>query len=722
MKKLERNLGLSSVISISIASMLGSGIFVLPGLAFEVTGPYVWISYLIAALCVLPAALSKSELATAMPASGGTYIYIERTFGPMAGTIAGLGLWISLLLKAAFALMGFGAYLSTLTTSFDLKYLALFLTVIITILNIIGVGKVSGLLIVVVITSTLGLTILNIGTLSTASVIPGIPFSFSHMDSILLASGLVFISYAGVTKVAAIAEEIKTPEKNLPRGILLSLLIVTVLYCVTTLALAKFLPIDQLKSNLRPIYTLAQVFAGNTFATIMAILAILTMTSMANAGLLAASRFPFAMSRDHLFPKSFGHIHRKFLTPVWSILASGIIIACAIYFLNIAKIAKLASAFILVLYMFVNITVIALRETHIQWYRPTYKSPFYPYIQIFGIISTFYLLVMMKDLAIIGLVSISVPGILIYFLYAKSRVNRKGVLGIRGKRKDLFDDTPNFSPTMHSLGRCELDQDANVVVALVGNEKSPEMLIDIGTSLADGEQIEVAHLTEAPEQSDLNDFTDEDPNLRSLRRRVVAMAIEKTTPINFDPIVTHDLSKSIFEIGQRLHCNWLFMEWKGRLRGTFTTQSPVAWLRSHLSCHLAIYRDKGVRYTRKILIILDENSNDEVLAQAAYHIAKNNNAELTFVYLTNKDLDISETSNLEKYIRDLSDELDVRAVGHIEHYQNKIEKIESLSVEYDLLLFNTSTNYKWYNVFGTEDDKIIAQASCSVLGIHTAPA
>lgn len=719
MKKLERNLGLSSVISISIASMLGSGIFVLPGLAFEVTGPYVWIAYLVAAFCVLPAALSKSELATAMPASGGTYIYIERTFGPMAGTIAGLGLWISLLLKAAFALMGFGAYLSTLSTGFDLKNLALILTVVITILNIIGVGKVSGLLVAVVVMSTLGLTILNIGTLSTATHLSGIPFSFSHMDSILLAAGLVFISYAGVTKVAAIAEEIKTPEKNLPRGILLSLLIVTVLYCVTTLALAKFLPMEQLQNNLRPIHTLAQVFGGNTFATIMAILAILTMTSMANAGLLAASRFPFAMSRDHLFPKYFGHINRKFLTPVWSILASGIIIACAIYFLNIAKIAKLASAFILVLYMFVNITVIALRETHIQWYRPTYKSPFYPYIQIFGIISTLYLLVMMKELAIIGLVSISVPGALIYFFYSKSRVDRKGVLGIRGKRKDLVDDSQNFMPQNHSVGRCELDQDANVVVALVGNEKSPEMLIDIGTSLANGEQIEVAHLTEAPEQSDLNDFTDEDANLRSLRRRVVAMAIEKSTPINFDPIVTRDLSKSIFEIGQRLHCNWLFMEWKGKMRGTFTTQSPIGWLRSHLSCNLAIYRDKGVRYMRKILVILEKGSNDEALTQAAQLIAKNNNAELTFIYLTKEEMDIKETSETEKYIRDISSELDVRAVGHIKHYHDRVETIESLTVEYDLLLFNTKSNYNWYNVFGTDDDKIISKASCSVLGIHT---
>ena len=107
MKKIERSLNLTSVIAISIGGMLGSGIFVLPGLAAAKTGPSVWLAYLIAAICILPAALSKSELATAMPSSGGTYVYIERAFGPIFGTIAGIGLWLSLLLKSSFALVGF---------------------------------------------------------------------------------------------------------------------------------------------------------------------------------------------------------------------------------------------------------------------------------------------------------------------------------------------------------------------------------------------------------------------------------------------------------------------------------------------------------------------------------------------------------------------------------------------------------------------------------------
>ena len=106
-KKLERQLGLGAVVAISIGSMLGSGIFVLPGVGFAITGPSLFLAFFFSALCILPAAISKSELATAMPTSGGTYVYLERTFGPLAGTVAGLGLFLSMLLKSAFALMGF---------------------------------------------------------------------------------------------------------------------------------------------------------------------------------------------------------------------------------------------------------------------------------------------------------------------------------------------------------------------------------------------------------------------------------------------------------------------------------------------------------------------------------------------------------------------------------------------------------------------------------------
>ena len=162
MKKLERSLSLISVIAISIGGMLGSGIFVLPGLAAAKTGSSVWLAYLLAALCILPAALSKSELATAMPSSGGTYVYIERAFGPILGTVSGIGLWLSLLLKSSFALVGFGAYLSILI-SIDpnlTRIVAVFFLGIILLLNVFGVKKVGKVQIAIVTLSLMCLTLI----------------------------------------------------------------------------------------------------------------------------------------------------------------------------------------------------------------------------------------------------------------------------------------------------------------------------------------------------------------------------------------------------------------------------------------------------------------------------------------------------------------------------------------------------------------------------------
>ena len=107
--QLERSLNLIGVIIISLAAMIGSGLFVLPSFAAAVMGPGIWLAFLLAGLVVLPGAISKSELASTMPESGGSYVYIERTFGPLLGTISGLGLWASFLLKSAFALVGFSA-------------------------------------------------------------------------------------------------------------------------------------------------------------------------------------------------------------------------------------------------------------------------------------------------------------------------------------------------------------------------------------------------------------------------------------------------------------------------------------------------------------------------------------------------------------------------------------------------------------------------------------
>ena len=234
MKKLERTLSLPGAIAVSIGGML-SGIFVLPGLAVGITGSSVWLAFLVAALCILPAVLSKSELGTAMPKSGGTYVYIERAFGPLFGTIAGIGLWLSLLLKSAFSLVGLSAYLYVVVNIDEAytKAIALLALLLIFLLNVFGLKKVEKTQLFIVSTSIISLiVIIALGLTSFDTKLTEPVFS-DGTNGFIAGVAFLYISYAGVTKIAAIAGEITNPSKNLPLTMIISLFLITIILIAT---------------------------------------------------------------------------------------------------------------------------------------------------------------------------------------------------------------------------------------------------------------------------------------------------------------------------------------------------------------------------------------------------------------------------------------------------------------------------------------------------------
>jgi len=135
--RLAKELKLFDVFAISTGAMFSSGFFLLPGLASAQAGPAVVLAYLIAALLVVPAMLSKAELSTAMPRAGGTYYFLDRSMGPVVGAVGGLGTWAALILKSAFAIIGMGAYLA-LFVEVPMTTLAIGLTLFFTLVNLVG--------------------------------------------------------------------------------------------------------------------------------------------------------------------------------------------------------------------------------------------------------------------------------------------------------------------------------------------------------------------------------------------------------------------------------------------------------------------------------------------------------------------------------------------------------------------------------------------------------
>ena len=434
--KIERSLSLIGVIIVTVAASIGSGLFVLPSFAAAIMGPGIWLAFLLAGIVFLPGTLSKSELASAMPSNGGAYVYVERSFGPLIGTISGLGLWASFLLKSAFALIGFSAYMYAVTEHLDVTanatLLIMIALVLITVLNIFGIKKVKAFQTPILALTTGLILIICFFQLFDAN------FDFSRpMDSaidtsrnqpilVAEAAALVFVAYAGIYKAGAIGGEVKEPEKNLPMGMLISLLLITLLYVVVTYIMMGsiegewWLNSDG-SAREDPIFAFVDAVASTNVGLALAILAVLTMISGALSGLLAASRFLFGMAKDSLLPDSMSETNNKFETPHWAIIITAITMAISILTLPVKDVAKLASGFQIMVIVALNVSVIILRADSEKdyWYKPTFKSPFFPWVQVIGTIAGGGLILIMGEKALYGALAAIAIGVSTYFIYGK---------------------------------------------------------------------------------------------------------------------------------------------------------------------------------------------------------------------------------------------------------------------------------------------------------------
>ncbi len=426
-KRLKKELKLFDVYAIATGTTLSAGFFLLPGLAAQQAGPAIVIAYLIAAIPLVPAMFSMIELTTAMPIAGGMYYYLDRTLGPLFGTLGGIGTWFTLILKVSFALIGMGAYISLFFPTVNILPLAMILALALGLINFFSAKKTGKLQVLLVIGLLIILIIYLIGGLPAIHISHFKGFFNAGHSGIISTAGMVYISYVGVTNVASLSEEISNPEKNLPLGVILALSTAVIIYGLGTAVMVGVIPMEELAGDLTPVATAAEYFLGGWGVIVVTVAAIFAFISVANAGTMSASRYPLAMSRDFIMPHAFKKIN-KFGTPSLSILTTVSIIIMIILFLDPIKIAKLASAFQLILYGMISVAVIVMRESRIEAYDPGFKSPFYPWMQIFGVLSSLWLIGEMGLFSILFSIGLILTGFLWYWFYAKDKVERSGAI------------------------------------------------------------------------------------------------------------------------------------------------------------------------------------------------------------------------------------------------------------------------------------------------------
>jgi len=400
--------------------MISSGLFVIPGIAAEKAGPLVIIAYLLSGLLLIPSLLSMAEMASAMPRAGGTYFFVSRSLGGMFGTLDGVGVWLALILKTSIALLGLGAYL-TVYLHLPMQLTAIVAGIVFMGINIVGAKETTSLQIAMVV-GLLGILVyLLVRGAPEVQREFYTPFAPKGSGALLPTTALVFISYIGLTKVASIAEEVDNPGRNIPAGMFLALGIILTFYVGVVALVVGIVPAEQLYGTLTPIADAADIALGSVGKHLINVAAALAFATTANAGILSASRYLLAMSRDRVIPHPFSRFCR-FKTPLNAILLTSGIVLLFVLSTGIERIAKLASAFQLLVFAFVNIAVIVMRESGIESYDPRFKSPLYPWVQIVGILISVVLIPEMGLLPSIFAMGLVAVGVVWHNLYVSPRV------------------------------------------------------------------------------------------------------------------------------------------------------------------------------------------------------------------------------------------------------------------------------------------------------------
>jgi len=436
---LNRTIGLAGATTIGTGTMIGAGIFVFPGLAAGRAGPAAAVSFGIGAVIALLVALPTSELATAMPKSGGGYYFISRGLGTLPGAIVGIGLTFGLMFASAFYLVGLGEYAAAIlveagivsTTAVSIGPFTLVLLIgivfgaLLTIMSILGTENTESLqnavvgfllAILIVFLSVSGLDLIGVRG---ASRIPE-TFAPRGYTPILTTAALVFTSFLGFAQIATVAEDIVDPDRNLPLSMVGSVLLVGVLYIITLLiAGSTFEPSVIAAMGETAIVELAREYLGFPGVVVILLAGLLATVSSANASILSASRALYGVSADSLAPGAAATINKQYGTPHFALSFVGGVTLALVATGRTEVLAEVASFLHLIMYGLICVVLLTIRRRDPGWYQPAFVCPGYPAVPIIGGLASFALIGFMQRLSQLLGVGLSLVAVAWYLLYAR---------------------------------------------------------------------------------------------------------------------------------------------------------------------------------------------------------------------------------------------------------------------------------------------------------------
>lgn len=656
-EELAKDLGLFSALSIGIGTMIGAGIFVLPGVAAQEAGPIVVLSFVAGGVIAMVNALSVSELGTAMPKAGGGYYYINKALGPMFGSIAGMGDWMGLAFASAFYCIGFGQYLNVFLPLPEVPFLnsfqvgALLAGAAFVGVNYIGAKETGGIQTVIVFVLLAILTAFGIAGLTTfdyATLVSEGGLAPFGTGAILPGTALVFVSFLGYAKIATVAEELKNPGRNLPLALIGSVALVTVFYAVLVSVMLGVIPWPELSEE-APVAQAAEVafpagFAGAA-AIVMTVGALLATASSANASILASARINFAMGRDKIVTNWLNEIHPRFATPYRSILVTGILIIVFIGGLgqDIEILAKAASVLHLIVYALMNVALIVFREADVPEYDPDFTVPLYPLTPIAGALLSLGLVAFMDSIEIALSGAFVLAAVVWYFVYARTETPKRGVLSdyILSRADEMPD------PAVSAAATVQPDGGTYRVMVPLANPEHEKELIELGSAIAKqrGGTVVATHVVTVPDQTALASAADHVEDLDADSERLLQSAREDAetfgVPVETHTIVSHQSFDAIFDAARTHAADLVVMGWGEDSHGSpGRVESAFDDITETIPCDFLVMRDRGLDPSR-VLVPTAGGPDSELSAAIARILQREYGSEVTLLNV-NDDEDAGE--------------------------------------------------------------------------------
>lgn len=435
-RQLDRTLTALDLTFLGIGAVIGTGIFVLTGIvAAKHSGPGIMLSFLIAAFTCACVAFCYAEFASSIPVSGSVYTYAYMTVGEVVAFIVGWCLMLEYLLAVAAVAVGWSGYLQSLLQGFNIHLPAIIASapgtgkgglidlpavcILLLITGLLSFGiresaRINNVMVLIKLAVIIAFIVAGAKYVKPENWTPFIPFGY---DGIITGAATVFFAFLGFDAIATAAEETKKPQRDLPIGIIGSLLICTVLYMIVSFVLTGMVPYTQLDVS-DPVAFALHFVGEDTIAGLLAVGAMTGMTTVLLVVMYGQVRVSYAMSRDGLLPKALSRVNKKVKIPLLNTWITGVFAALLAGLLDLHLLANLVNIGTLTAFTFVCFAVLILRKTHPDLKRG-FRTPLVPALPVVAILCCLYLMTNLSKTTWISFSFWLIVGLCVYFFYSR---------------------------------------------------------------------------------------------------------------------------------------------------------------------------------------------------------------------------------------------------------------------------------------------------------------